>query len=82
MIILLMILAGILLWRQEKNKITVISAVLPKEYQKTEKEWIAGMKECIFFLWISILFRNDRGHDFFFQCNPLIQIFFFFKEEM
>ena len=46
MIILLILLAGILLWRQGKNKITVISAVLPKEYQTTEKEWIAGMKEC------------------------------------
>ena len=45
-IILLILLAGILLWRQGKNKITVISAVLPKEYQTTEKEWIAGMKEC------------------------------------
>lgn len=42
----MILLVGILLWRQEKNKITVISAVLPKEYQKTEKEWIAGMKEC------------------------------------
>ena len=42
----MILLVGILLWRQEKNKITVISAVLPKEYQKTEKEWVAGMKEC------------------------------------
>ena len=46
MIILAVILIGFLLWRQEQNKITVISAVLPKEYQETEKDWIAGMKEC------------------------------------
>ena len=45
MIVLLAFL-GILLWKGQKTKTIILSAVLPKEYKQEEKAWIEGIKTC------------------------------------
>ena len=57
--VLLLCLLGMLIWERQKTKITVLSAVLPEEYQISHPDWIKGIKVC----------SKDLGFrvDFFFE---------------
>ena len=57
----MILILAIFMWEKNQTRKVVISAVLPKEFQEKEKEWIKGIKMC----------SKDLGFqiDFFFEGN-------------
>ena len=43
---IILILTGGYLWKQQQNLVKVISVVLPNDYKDTQQDWIEGIKTC------------------------------------
>ena len=43
---IIILLTGIYLWKQQQNLIKIISVVLPNDYKNTQQYWIEGIKTC------------------------------------
>lgn len=58
---IILVLTGGYLWKQQQNLVKVISVVLPNDYKDTQQDWIEGIKTC----------SSDLGFqvNFFFEEN-------------